>query len=676
MPAVNNTEGQLDVLLRKGMFWLERGDYEFALGALIDCHRQGYKRNQIENYIHNKLSSQYQEQHERNYHKNVDLLKTYTYIGEKDYPSFGNLNYIFIPYSEGRFLIYDRAAGEFTFNLDWSNKQDYNYCKPNEICMLIDEFCLDSILECERITRDPQPYLWRKDPLFLYFNAFEQFVEFLQLYDLTSLLDSQRIVFIFGLKELEQYFSDYQAIVPNRLLNISKEDEVVKFFLNNNKYIQEDINHLRKSVNDYYASRNISDSLEKIKQGNPRILFHASRFSTAMQYSIRDCVSACDKLGIPNQVCIEKSDVHRINDRGLLKKIDDFKPDIIFCINHFRWAHGEVPSNIIVITWVQDLLDTITTKESAAMVGPLDFILNAFTSNVNILLDFGYPQEAIISAPILTNHHIYKEYSLESEEFENYCADICAFSNSGNPQTGLDNFLSNLIGSPIYQQLAGLFTLAYREMYEAFYREEFIYSEEEYINFVSGYLKANSIEVTSEGLYVLSKKWRDEVGWRIIRSVPLEWLHERSYNMKIWGKEWVDHPVLKTYAQGVAANGETLSRIINASKIVVGTNPGVTTHPRLFETFLSNSFYLAYRVPDEHDWANIRDYLEESNDIVFAYTREDLYKKLDFYLENEEARRKMIKSARGKIIEKLTFEAFIARILKEVEQKLDKSLTV
>jgi spore maturation protein CgeB len=355
-----------------------------------------------------------------------------------------------------------------------------------------------------------------------------------------------------------------------------------------------------------------------------------------------------------------------------LKVLNDFKPDIVFSLDHFRWEMPFLPDNIIHIGWVMDVLPNIASQESASKIGSLDFVLNAFVSNIDFLLDFSYPSEAIIEAPVVANPYIYKSYTLNQKEKKLYSADICAFSNSGNPQKGLDYLLNLISASPNYDDLEKIFKLAYRDIYESFYHEDFFYSLEDYRRFLFEHIKAHDISIPEETLDILAENWKQEIGYRILRSIPLEWLHEKGYDLKIWGSEWVDHPVLSSYAQGVAANGETLSRIINACQIVIGTNPGISTHPRVFESILSNSFYLAYRIPEEDDWANIRKYLREDQEIVFAYSREDLYRKVDYYLENDAARKKITRNARKKILEKLTYEALISRVLQEIVLKLEE----
>ncbi len=660
-------------LLASGMFWLTGKKDELILEALLKSHRDGINKQAIENIVHEHYYIPYQDQHKQNYLSNIDLLRNYSYINSQDYPDFDELSFQFIPVSTSKFAIYDQKKCEFISDIDLTIQLDVSQCKIKEVYLIKNEFRVDNILAYEKASQDPQPFLWSRTPLFLYYTDINEFVQYLQLFDFSPVLESNRIVFLFGMEELEQYFSDPQAFIPKRLFNTEggEKDDVAQYILHRNELIQEEVRDLQDRVNSYYNNISMQKLLASIKGGKPHILFVTSRFTTALQYYSRDCALACEKLGIPNQTLVQNSNLHGFNRLVWLKILNDFKPDIVFCIDFLRYQSPFLPQNMLFINWVQDDLPNIASREAAASIGPLDFILNAYFSNNKYLLDFGYPSEAIIAAPVGANPYIYKSYSLDQKEQELYGADLFAISNPGNPQKGLDYFLAQISDSPI-DNLEKVFKLAYRDMYESFYQEKIIYSHNEYINFIAGHFEANDIIASKEVLDTLARVWRDEVGYRICRSIPFEWLHEKAYDMKLWGSEWVDHPVLNSYAQGVAANGETLSKIINTCKIVIGTNPGMTTHPRAFESILSNSMYIAYRIPEENDWANIRNYLKEDREIVFAHSREDLYAKVDYYLENEAARRKIISGAQKKILEHLTYEALMSRVLREIALKLEE----
>jgi hypothetical protein len=660
-------------LLNQGIFWLERGEREPALDALVSCYRLGYRRREVWQIIREQYCSLHQERYRNNYLRNVEGLRSRPGLACRSFPRFEQLRYRFLPYSPTRLAVYDRVDRCFLGDIRREPATYLDAVKERGLIILNNELLPWNIIACEDKSREIRPYLWMKIPLYLFYDNFEEFVRYLPLDDLTPALSTGRLVFFFGEEELDRYFDDSQALLPSLLLNAREPDadRIVSRVAEKHHRSQERVDALRRGVDDFYAGISRQSMLERLQNGKPRILFITSRFTTALQYYIRDCALACDHLGIPNLVLKERSDLHRVNLWTWSEALHDFQPDIIFCADHFRWEQPFVPDQIIYLTWVQDLLPNIVSRESAVRIGRQDFLLNVFISDVEMLCQLGYPDEAIIEAPFAVNDHLYRRQSLKRTERELYRADIGAFSNAGNPAAGLAEILRRYSGCAHYDTLELALKAAYRNMYRGFYLEEIFYSLDDYRSFLSGRLDAHGLSLADSDLQRLALSWREEVGYRLLRSLPIEWLHEQGYDLKLWGREWSSHPLLAVHAQGVADNGETLSRIINACKIIVGSSPCVTAHPRVFETLLSGSLYLAYQIPERFDMGNIRNYLAEGREIVFAYNRTDLYQKVDYYLSHELERRKIITRARRKITKNLTYEALMKRVIAEVAQRFE-----
>jgi len=658
-----------------GMILLSRKIYPAALEMFIQSYKLKHKTKDVMDMVNENYYNIYENKYRQRYEDNVNALINYKYILNREFPKFTELKLIFLPYQDFKYIIFDKCAQDFIAEYDIKKRpSDINICKVREILIIKDEITENNILEYLEKTRDPEPYLWAKLPLYLYYEDFGEFAQFLQVIDLTKVLESQRVVFLFGEDDVKNWFDNPQAILPQRLIATGQVKEDIKNYIFG-LYKKREITFslCSNEVNSYYDKLSIEKVLNRLREKNARILFITSRFSTAVQYFIRDCILACEKLGIPCKLAIEDSDIHRLDTYSEVLLLEKFKPDIIFIIDHFRWEYSWIPQNVLFITWIQDPLPHIMSKDSAAKIKEKDFILNLFYSGKEFN-DLGYPENKLIDTPIPVNTDIYKSYVLTDKERAIYETDICAFSNGGNPLKGLDNFLKQFNSLPNFNMIKKPFESAFKEIYEMALKGKFLYTPEQYAEVLKKWLYMFNINIDNKIFRNIASSFRNEIGFRILRSVPLEWLHAKGYNMKIWGGEWLDHQVLKIHAQGVAENGEVLSRIINASKIVIGTNPGLTTHPRVFETMLSDSFYLGVNIPEEYDWANIRRFMVEDEEIVFFYNREDLYKKVDYYLNHEDERKRIIENGKKKILEKLTFEAMMKNMLKEIGERLEKQV--
>ncbi len=153
----------------------------------------------------------------------------------------------------------------------------------------------------------------------------------------------------------------------------------------------------------------------------------------------------------------------------------------------------------------------------------------------------------------------------------------------------------------------------------------------------------------------------------------VDWILDAGFtNLKLWGNGWKDSPKYKQYAMGPAENGETLSKIYQASRIVVGNNVMTTAAARAWETMLSGGFYLSNYIPEEDDVTDIRKIIEVGKDVIMFYNKEDLIQKLHYYLDYEDERQAMIELGRKAALENMTFDILMKRSLSEVANRLEK----
>ena len=103
---------------------------------------------------------------------------------------------------------------------------------------------------------------------------------------------------------------------------------------------------------------------------------------------------------------------------------------------------------------------------------------------------------------------------------------------------------------------------------------QLIYQESEFTGFIRramlqhfNYACEDSIlELLATDMYLYFNQ-------RVYRQALVDWIIEAGFtNLKLWGQGWQESTKYKKYAMGVAPNGETLSKIYQASKIVVGNN--------------------------------------------------------------------------------------------------------
>ena len=153
----------------------------------------------------------------------------------------------------------------------------------------------------------------------------------------------------------------------------------------------------------------------------------------------------------------------------------------------------------------------------------------------------------------------------------------------------------------------------------------------------------------------------------------MDWILDAGFtNVKLWGSGWREEERYEKYAMGIAENGEKLSKIYQASKIVVGNNVLTTSAARAWETMLSGGFYISNYIPEEEDAVDIRKIIEVGNEVVMFYNRDDLMEKLHYYLEHEEERKAMIERGRKAALNTMTYDILMKRVLDEITKCLEK----
>lgn len=674
--ALNESKGHPgEILFEMGAFLFANEQYGEALEKFIECHHIGYQVEKVEEIIFEAYYEPNIEDFKQKYEANKIALMKYIHISITEYPDFTDLHYRFIPYSDFLFAVYDCKVRKFISNhYNLRNQQhNFNGLNKDSIILFKDEYSQYTLLTVLDKTSDPKPFLWQKAPVYLYYEDCDEFVQYLQVCDFPKILESERLVFLLGKNELKTAFLDPQLNFPQTAYNTQGQESFVSFLKSLLNKRNSNTSLYLKEADEYYNNLEREDLLEHINSGKIKIMFITTRFSTAIQYYIRDLAEACDRLSISNRTLIEKSNVHRVTEEAFIEFVSEYKPDIILIIGHFRWENSWKNENVIYITWIQDQLPHIMSKESPPKLKDLDFLLNTHVTAREIF-DIGYPEEKMIDLPVFANGYVYRSYDLTSSEKEKYSTDICIISNPGNPDKGLEIFLSYFRHAPYYNSLQVAIKSAYDETYRRLYHGEPMLTADQCNELLHRWFDEYRVDLSEDIMIQTANAYRYDVAAMIYRSIIVEWLHERGYKLKLWGNAWVKHPRLQQYAMGVAKNGETLSKILNASKISIGLNPLSSTHPRVFETILSNCLYMANNIPIEEDWADIRKFFIEGEEIVIFYGKEDLYEKIDYYLENEDRREKVIHTGKKKTFEKWNYEASIKRIMDHITKNIAKNI--
>lgn len=648
------TENQEMILLELAKLYFEAGEDLKALERFMICYN--YSKN--EEILKFLLYCYYEpniEEYKKIYN-DTQCVKKYKYFyGEL--LDFKDINIKILWHDEKKIIYYSSneiLKIEFNIeNLDKSSLRD-------QIIILINEFNFNKVLECEETTKKDSNYLTSEIPMYLYYDE-ENFSIASQLMEFQKIIEKKRIAIIVGEKQLKEFFDDTQVLFPTYIIgsNISKYRGIIENCVGEmNAHYTE----CKKRIKEYYENNSL-EILENIKNKSPKILFITTRFSTAIQYHIRDCMQVAEGMGLKTGLVTEKSDIHRTTPASQFELIYKLKPDIIFCIDHFKFEFEDIPREIVWINWIQDPLPHIMNKNTPSKLLERDIVLNHLYT-WDEFEKLNYPKERLFDAPIPSNPTIYKPYEISNEEKEKYSCDICFVCHAADFEGELNSFLERIQDDIIRGYLR---RIAY-EYYDIADRDGMIYySNKEFKNFSLKLLNSWKVTIDEYILDEFVEEMRMWLNQRVFRQVLVNWLIDAGYeNIKLWGNGWTKHEKYKKYAMGPAQNGEQLSKIYQCSKINVGNNIVATVVARAWESLLSGGFYMSNYIPPENDITDIRKILSEDEFVMF-YDKEDFLSKIEYYLEHDDKRLEMIKKGRKCTLERMTFEALMKKTIDNVQ---------
>lgn len=601
--------------------------------------------------------SSFEKESQEVYERNMELLRQYKYYYDSSEEItvkalyYDENEWLYFYYDNNHTISFLKETFEITFSSD-------------EIVLIQNALNLECLIEQIQKTKYKGEVPNWKDPVYLFYTE-EVFAALLQCVDISGLLTDERVVLLIGEDNLRTFFEKSQVRFPTKIF--SQDEVAIREMLNATKAEKEErMQYARRQITEYYADQknNIDERIQKRK---PRILFLTSYFTSVLKYHAMNLKLAAERQGLDTELLIERDSISGLNMADFYAAIESFHPDIILCPDHFRFESSEIPNEIVHICWAQDPMPHIMSKDTPAKLTDRDFVMNHFTTWKEFKA-VGYPEKYLIDAPIPANQHVYRPYQLTPKELAAYSCDICFVCHASDTDAHIVEVLKNMPAQ--YQEILALIYKGYQQY--TYTSGEFFYSECLFREYVKGAalqrfgweMPEGQVNYFAQDMYL----WFNQ---RVFRQTLVDWILDAGFqNIKLWGNGWRDESKYSDYAMGPAENGETLSKIYQASKIVVGNNIMTTAAARAWETMLSGGFYLSNYIPEEDDVTDIRKIITVDEDVVMFYNKEDFIQKLHYYLEHEEERQVMIEKGRKAALEKMTFDSLLEKTLKEVAERL------
>lgn len=328
-----------------------------------------------------------------------------------------------------------------------------------------------------------------------------------------------------------------------------------------------------------------------------RILGLTSRFTTVLQYSMRDLRKAFERLGHTFETLIEPTDYDQPTAADWGRRIEAFRPDLIVVIDHQRTEYAQViPPDVPYVCWVQDYLPHLTTEAAGRSMGPLDFYVAPDPDELARF--YAYPRGRGLCRTLATNDRLYRAAPLPDEALQRHRCDFSFVSNhSTTPEAFHRKYLESYRHDPAAVQfIDALFDRMRRTAADDSAGTGFVTAGR-----LIGQTQAalgiapGSVELRSH----LCRTYIHPLSELFFRQSALEWVADycdrTGRTLRLYGRGWEDHPRLAPYARGVIENGEPLRAIYQATTVNLQIIGSGAIHQRLLDGVAAGGFFLIRR---------------------------------------------------------------------------------
>jgi spore maturation protein CgeB len=664
----------VDAMLGSGLCLFNQRNYKPALLMFVRYHQHSKTIPEMkEKLLQDILQSYYlpnETSLQQTYEGNTGLLKNYPLNFIKDFLPFESLPYQCIPASPDHYFILDKGSRQFIMEISLrETNHEYSSFTPNMVILSYNVFHQSTIMKILNQTKDDSLVNHMKCPLYLIWAEPLRSI-FVQVNSYEPVISGGRTVFFDNDGSYKEYFrNNYRAILPQIILGskentelINREMEVIiqESEVNFSERFNE-MNHYCQSFSKQYHQRLLSGKPERT-----RILFVTTRFSQVIQYTTRDYMNACCNLGYTCDLLIEGSDIERVFQNTIIVKIAEWKPDIIFIINYFRLHYESIPENIIVITWINDVMDILKSPEAAQKIKENDYIFCYSNKIKQEMEQAGFPASKMTVHPIPIDDTVYYPREIPAGERVFYSADVAVcVNNNSDPELLLKDLI---IATPVADlddsgkiRIIRLYTNVYDYIQQIIQKGELIVSRQQCRAIILEFCRKMDVQIADSFLQFLVERYYLYVSYGLHRRQTLRALIDAAISVKIWGKNWDSSEEFAAYSMGWVKPGDELAKVYSGAKIVIGAFSHGTAHYRVWEATSCGALCMVRNVPPEYDHADIRDYLTPGEHFIFFDNETDLINKTRYYLEHEPERMKIAANGGKRIREILTYRVAVQK---------------
>jgi hypothetical protein len=334
---------------------------------------------------------------------------------------------------------------------------------------------------------------------------------------------------------------------------------------------------------------------EATRGGRPlRVLVPTCRYSTYIQHASADLVGALKGAGCGAEVLIEPDDSTHFSAIAYLRRLAEFRPDLVVLINYTRGQLGGfLPNNVPFVSWVQDALAQQMDAKVGEAQGEFDFIVGHL--HPELFRVFRYPRERTLHAPVVASTRKFHAGEVGPRLRERFACEVAMVSHhSETPEAmharlvreagpdGTTVAILNRLFAPVAavgrDPMSGPAYPRLERATRAAVREQI------------------GRDADAAAVAQLMRQYCMPLADRVIRHQTLDWAAavcaRRGWQLRVYGRGWESHPALAPFAAGEVAHGEELRACYQCAASHLHASINTLVHQRVMECALSGGLPL------------------------------------------------------------------------------------
>lgn len=354
----------------------------------------------------------------------------------------------------------------------------------------------------------------------------------------------------------------------------------------------------KQEIANYYQSLTASDFSRAVRhQANraPRVLLLTTRFSAVLQHSTRDVAEAFRRLGWETHLIIESAPHHVLSRVGIRQVLVEFKPDLVFQIDHHRFEHGDLfPANLPFVNWIQDLLPHLMTPETGKKLSLRDFVLTP--SRQRWIEEYAYPPRQCLEFRKLTRVPIRPISWISHNNRVTYVSNW-----SQLPSTIHQELLTGTSG-----QTRQVIDMVCQKMIAVYESGQSLPTPGDVRRVILETMQQLQVTAEERVLRHTTTRLFDRMNNLLFRQQGLRWVKQAcqalGLELKIYGTGWDKHPDFSDFAGGTIDYGTDLEELTRHSAISLVLEPFVcVSHQRFLDAIVAGGFCLIRDNPINHN---------------------------------------------------------------------------